>query len=736
MVGNILLVYIYYSFLAGLMSGDTLTWINSASRCTLANQQEIQTMDVQYPESWIGGYYLTTPWVAYLGCFYNVTSFIDDSVRYPNISSAACLLKCDAFEYFTLEIEHCRCLNSKKNLHTTDPEDCKSGKRNKYFDVYKTINITKDNPRGFNNQELQCTIIQLDKRTKNIFLKGAPCNTKHSILCETSEKEFSVIDDNDYTFDAAQKKCSILDYYPVKNNPSLRNILSEGNSYWTNVLRFSMELWVDNLTDIDALKDITKKMRNQRCLSASQEVGYPPAVRQSPCNNRLPIRCSPAYTPAITADTLNTRTSRHTTTTLSASQLTEAASNSSNSTDSNENGYEPFEEYEEIDRTRITDVFIIIIGITAFLSILIISTAIFVLYLHRQKRKQYSLEIQDQNAIKTRRDLYFATEDICNDYLGLQWIPSESDMKRLSMPTLKTDNSAYTALSSVGKDTSTNNVNSEIATNLTLKSNEHGSSKQNVNGENPGNIGLHTIRPVSSTNGVSIKYATSTTTTSDSLGSSTGKANNKNAIYTAVKLIRHIPSHKVDIDPGIETKSEYHHLDFTLKSDEKVFIDGNDDNRTKQKENDMIYEDPWEEETSKFQRAFSQIRQGMVHRGRSIRKSILKRQSRIRGNDAYTVTELSVDNFVYDSPKAENAKEDIEENIIEGGNMHNKNEAMDGASQCPLRIKVDRQSKCAKPDTRRSSVKLTFQRMFSLKTFKTPASFEQSNKSNSTDDCV
>ncbi|XP_063446571.1 uncharacterized protein LOC134726103 [Mytilus trossulus] len=104
MVGNKLLVFINYSFLAGLISGDKLTWINSASRCTLANQKEIQTMDVLYPESWIGGYYLTTPWVAYLGCFYNVTSFNDDSFRYPNISSAACLLKCDEFEYFTLEV--------------------------------------------------------------------------------------------------------------------------------------------------------------------------------------------------------------------------------------------------------------------------------------------------------------------------------------------------------------------------------------------------------------------------------------------------------------------------------------------------------------------------------------------------------------------------------------------------------------------------------------------------------
>lgn len=55
-------------------------------------------------------------------------------------------------------------------------------------------------------------------------------------------------------------------------------------------------------------------------------------------------------------------TSRHTTTTLSKSPLTEAASNSSNTTDSNGNRYEPFEEYEEIDRTKITDVFIIIIG--------------------------------------------------------------------------------------------------------------------------------------------------------------------------------------------------------------------------------------------------------------------------------------------------------------------------------------------------------------------------------------
>ncbi|CAC5410643.1 unnamed protein product [Mytilus coruscus] len=740
MVGNIMLVFISYSVLAGLISGDNLTWINSASRCTLANRQEIQTLNESYPLSWIGGYYLTTPWVAYLGCFYNVTSFNDDSDRYPNISSAACLSKCDAFKYFTLEYEHCRCLTSKKNLQTTHPEDCKSGKRHKYFSVYKTIKITKDseNPIDFNNQKLQCTIIHFDKKTKKLTVKAAKCDIKHSVLCQTSEKEFSVIDDNNYTYAVAQKKCNILDYYSVKDSHSLQNITFEGKSYWTNILRFSTEQWVDNTTDIDALKDITKNMRNQRCLSASQKVGYLPAERQLPCNNVLSFRCSPAHTPAITADTLNTGIYRNTTSSDSLDMYSEAKSKSYNTTDSNGNGYEPFEEYEEIDRTRITEVFIIIIGITAFLSILIISAAIFVLYLYRQKRKQYNLEIQGQNSIKTRRDIYFATEDICSsDHLGLQWIPSESDIRRLSMPMLNTDNSAYTALTSVGQDTSTNNVNTENATYTTLKSNEQGSSTQNVNSENAANPGLHTIRPDSSTINVNTKNAISTAVKSVRQGTSTNKANNKNAAYTAVKLVRHnIPSNKVDINAGIETKSEYHHLDFALKSDEKCFIDGNEYNSTKQKVSDMVYEDPWEEQTSKFQRAFSQIRQGMVHRGRSIRKSILKRQSRIRGNDAYTVTELNHETFVYDCPKAENAKEDLAETINEGKDMLNNAEAINGDSQCTLRNKVNRQSKCAKQDTRRASVKLKFQKMFSLKTFKTPASFEQSNDSNSPDNCV
>lgn len=49
-----------------------------------------------------------------------------------------------------LQFEHCRCLNSRNNLHTTDPEDCKSEKRHKYFDVYRTINITE----GKNNQQV------------------------------------------------------------------------------------------------------------------------------------------------------------------------------------------------------------------------------------------------------------------------------------------------------------------------------------------------------------------------------------------------------------------------------------------------------------------------------------------------------------------------------------------------------------------------------------------------------
>lgn len=39
-----------------------------------------------------------------LGCFYNVTSFKDDSGRFPKISPAACLSKCEAYDYFTLEV--------------------------------------------------------------------------------------------------------------------------------------------------------------------------------------------------------------------------------------------------------------------------------------------------------------------------------------------------------------------------------------------------------------------------------------------------------------------------------------------------------------------------------------------------------------------------------------------------------------------------------------------------------
>lgn len=46
---------------------DNLTWIESASRCILADQQEILTESVSYDASWIGGYHLTTPWVSYLG---------------------------------------------------------------------------------------------------------------------------------------------------------------------------------------------------------------------------------------------------------------------------------------------------------------------------------------------------------------------------------------------------------------------------------------------------------------------------------------------------------------------------------------------------------------------------------------------------------------------------------------------------------------------------------------------
>lgn len=47
-------------------------------------------------------------------------------------------------------------------------------------------------------------------------------------------------------------------------------------------------------------------MINQRCIYATQGVGPLLAVRKLPCNNVLPFRCSPAYTTAVTADTLNT----------------------------------------------------------------------------------------------------------------------------------------------------------------------------------------------------------------------------------------------------------------------------------------------------------------------------------------------------------------------------------------------------------------------------------------------
>ncbi|CAC5417688.1 unnamed protein product [Mytilus coruscus] len=166
--------------------------------------------------------------------------------------------------------------------------------------------LNSENPRGFNNQKLQCTITQVDRTTNKLFVKAEQCGKQHSVLYEISAKEFSVFDDNNYTYAMAQKKCNILDYYSVKDSLSLQNIMFEGKSYWTNVLRFSTEGWVDNTSDIDALKDITKAMRNQICLSASQIVGFPPAVRQLPCNNFLPFRCSPVYTPLITDAALNT----------------------------------------------------------------------------------------------------------------------------------------------------------------------------------------------------------------------------------------------------------------------------------------------------------------------------------------------------------------------------------------------------------------------------------------------
>lgn len=66
--------------------------------------------------------------------------------------------------------------------------------------------------------------------------------------------EFSVIDDRNYTFAEAQQKCKMIDYYSVKDDPSLKNFTIEEKTFWTNIRRFSTQRWVDNTTDIDALK--------------------------------------------------------------------------------------------------------------------------------------------------------------------------------------------------------------------------------------------------------------------------------------------------------------------------------------------------------------------------------------------------------------------------------------------------------------------------------------------------
>lgn len=68
--------------------------------------------------------------------------------------------------------------------------------------------------------------------------------------------EFSVIDDRIYTFAEAQQKCKMIDYYSVKDDPSLKNFTIEEKTFWTNIRRFSTQRWVDNTTDIDALKGI------------------------------------------------------------------------------------------------------------------------------------------------------------------------------------------------------------------------------------------------------------------------------------------------------------------------------------------------------------------------------------------------------------------------------------------------------------------------------------------------
>lgn len=67
----------------------------------------------------------------------------------------------------------------------------------------------------------------------------------------------------------------------------------------------------------------------------------------------------------------------------------EATSESYNTTDSNGNGYEKFEDNDEIDRTRITEVFIIIIGKTSWTSMFTLIAVNFIWIKHKKEKCNY-----------------------------------------------------------------------------------------------------------------------------------------------------------------------------------------------------------------------------------------------------------------------------------------------------------------------------------------------------------
>jgi len=46
---------------------EHVTWMESLTTCNKTNMEDAQALNKTFPQSWIGGYVVATPWIIYTG---------------------------------------------------------------------------------------------------------------------------------------------------------------------------------------------------------------------------------------------------------------------------------------------------------------------------------------------------------------------------------------------------------------------------------------------------------------------------------------------------------------------------------------------------------------------------------------------------------------------------------------------------------------------------------------------